>query len=365
MNGDRRERQQWESILALWSRGLVVGAVLLAALTAALAAFAFERLPDAPAFLGSRWILLAVCAVLSVLALGLAAFARMLRGLGRQMEQQAELAATYRQRLEEEAETVQTLREQRHDLQNQLTVLSALLQMGAVDKALRYIRNLAHGRQRQDRGAGSPAAGEHPSASEGGFGRVLDAENLLAPFLALLSAKHGSARARSVRFQVHLDLDPQTPLQIPGEPDFTRIAGNLIDNALDAAVEAKDRSPEVEVGLVWTSQNRELWVANTGPVIPSDYLDLIFTAGFSTKGGDHQGLGLPAVHRLVTERHGQVVVDTDEEQRTRFRVIFPPLDGSRGTRRLNSDRCPADPVPDAHMVPPSAASDTHLVPPSA
>lgn len=371
MSGNRRERHNWDKTLALWSRWLVVSVGLLAVLTVALAVFAMEILPNTPAVLDSRTGVLAASGVLALLTLELGAFLRVVRGLRERMNQQADLANTYLQRWQAETEKIQTLREQRHDLRNQLTVLSALLQMGAVDKALRYIRNLAQGRQRQDSEAGAPASGSQGDST----GKPPDSRHIVAPFLALLSAKHDSARERAVRFTARLELDPHMPVQLVGDPDFTRIAGNLIDNALDAAIEGRDRSPEVEIGLVWTPRARELWVANTGPAIPPEYLDLIFTAGFSTKGGDHQGLGLPVVHRLVTERGGQVLVDNDSRQRTRFRVIFPPLGepgaaepgaGEPGHGSQPGPESPKEPEqPPGDQEGSEQASDTPVIPPSA
>jgi PAS domain S-box-containing protein len=70
----------------------------------------------------------------------------------------------------------------------------------------------------------------------------------------------------------------------------------------------------------------ELSVADSGPGIPQEIIDRIFEPFFSTKDvGKGSGMGLATVHGIVHECKGHIVVDTEADRGSTFKVLFPPI----------------------------------------
>jgi len=74
--------------------------------------------------------------------------------------------------------------------------------------------------------------------------------------------------------------------------------------------------------MALTRHGWALRVWNNGPIIPADQLKRIFTPGETSKGGEHQGLGLHIVQQLVREYGGRIGVQSHEPTGTEFVVTF-------------------------------------------
>jgi two-component system CitB family sensor kinase len=102
------------------------------------------------------------------------------------------------------------------------------------------------------------------------------------------------------------------------------IIGNLIDNAIDAAI-AGPRPARVDVRLIGgCDRDTSIEVADSGPGVPKELASRIFTDGFTTKSGDersHSGIGLALAHRLATRAGGTITVDCSGA--TTFTVVLP------------------------------------------
>ena len=97
--------------------------------------------------------------------------------------------------------------------------------------------------------------------------------------------------------------------------DLVSLAGNLVDNALEAvAVVPVGRPREVRVTIgPGPDDGLELEVADTGPGIPDDVVAELFTYGFSTRaeGTDRpRGIGLALVDRISRRLGGSVTVSS-------------------------------------------------------
>jgi len=66
----------------------------------------------------------------------------------------------------------------------------------------------------------------------------------------------------------------------------------------------------------------ELHVIDTGPGIPPDHIERIFTPYFTTKSGG-SGLGLPTARRIIEGHHGQLDVVSEPQRGTDFIVRLP------------------------------------------
>jgi two-component system, CitB family, sensor kinase len=95
--------------------------------------------------------------------------------------------------------------------------------------------------------------------------------------------------------------------------DLVTMVGNLIDNAVDAALAAP---PPRQITVTVRQDDTDLLVrvADTGPGLDPGRLEQAFTRGWSTKpaGRPHgRGLGLALVRQVVARHDGQVELAND------------------------------------------------------
>ena len=193
------------------------------------------------------------------------------------------------------------LRAQRHEFANQLHTIAGFMSIGQHDQAREYVARLA---------ATGPL--KFP---------VDQAELLQDPYLqAFLGAKGVEADERGVG----LRLGPETLVrgQVIEPQEVTTVLGNLIDNAVDAAVagSAAERWVEVEVldgpGEGGSGPGTlHIVVGDSGDGLPAGVSDGddVFAEGFTTserpvRAGAGQGLGLALARQLARRRGGDVRV---------------------------------------------------------
>ncbi|MGI5322946.1 sensor histidine kinase [Actinomadura nitritigenes] len=183
----------------------------------------------------------------------------------------------------------ESLRSQAHEAANRLHTVVSLVELGRPEQAVEFATaDLAAAQRLTDRVVGSVR------------------EPVLA---ALLLGKSAEAAERGVELEIAED----TAIDGVVEPrDLVTILGNLIDNAVDAAVEnAGVRPPRVRVGVRREEGRLVLRVADSGPgVDPADVPEM-FRRGWTTKssgGPVGHGLGLALVGRAVRRHAGTVEV---------------------------------------------------------
>ncbi|HWF35902.1 MAG TPA: sensor histidine kinase [Solirubrobacteraceae bacterium] len=192
------------------------------------------------------------------------------------------------------------LRAQQHEFANRMHTVAGLIELGDRDAAVRYALDVS-----------GQSAGRAESIRE----------RVEAPELAaLLMAKTTVAAERGVELELsegsrlaETAIDTNTMLSI---------VGNLIDNAIDAAV--GPGPAKVTVRLTTCTENVTIEVSDTGPGVPKELSGRIFTDGFTTKSPDgrrHRGIGLALVHRLVSRAGGTIEVDCSGA--TTFTVVLP------------------------------------------
>ncbi|MEK5030977.1 DcuS/MalK family sensor histidine kinase [Paenibacillus sp. FSL R7-0302] len=102
--------------------------------------------------------------------------------------------------------------------------------------------------------------------------------------------------------------------------ELVTIAGNLLDNALEALQGADNK--QIEMGFRHKDNLLTLKVSDNGTGISAENGDHLFEQGYSTKGGD-RGVGLYLVRRSVDKLGGTITYDSLEGEGTEFTVQIP------------------------------------------
>ncbi|QNG22666.1 GHKL domain-containing protein [Rhodococcus triatomae] len=191
------------------------------------------------------------------------------------------------------------LRAQRHEFANRLHLLHGLLAGGETEAAAAYLDRLVEG---------GPLGEDLPGI-----------ETVEDPYLrAFLMAKAAHARERGVNLVLGANTWVTGSLLEP--VDVTTVAGNLVDNAVDAAAAGEARPAEVEIELVEHAGDLIVTVADTGPGLEVDEPDDVFREGVTTKpAGDRpggRGIGLALSRQLARRYDGDVVVGDPGGRRT-------------------------------------------------
>lgn len=215
------------------------------------------------------------------------------------LRQRSELQALS-DRISQVDKYLESMRVTHHEHQNKLSVISGLLQMGAFDKALSVC--LAQAAQNQTRIDSLQGVKSMPQLT------------------ALLLAKLSKAREsnQSLNIACYGDLSGLT--QRVSEEQVCSLVGNLIDNGLEACQGQNDATMVVK--LRETEEEFILTFSNNGPSLDED-LESLCRWGYSTKSatGEH-GIGLHLVKSILSEAHGHVELDSDEQE-TLFTVYLP------------------------------------------
>ncbi len=197
---------------------------------------------------------------------------------------------------------IDALRAQDHEHANRMHTLLGLLELEMYDDAVEFVGEVV---------------GDHRATAEQVTEKFQDP--LLAALLvgkATVAAERGVALWLSDR--THL------PDRLVDPRGLVTVVGNLVDNALDAV--AATPHARVEVELHAEGRTAVLSVRDTGPGIPADQRDLIFTEGWSTKrppAHRNRGIGLSLVRRLAERQGGTVAVGEAHGGGAEFTVVLP------------------------------------------
>ncbi|MCD8513123.1 MAG: ATP-binding protein, partial [Nitrincola sp.] len=164
------------------------------------------------------------------------------------------------------------LREQAHEFSNRLYTISGLLQLGKVNEALALIHQEGNAEQDEVR-------------------FVL--QHLRNPVLgAMLLAKMNASRQRGVCLELDANSSLDLELSQQGQEALMKVMSNLIDNAFDAALEKDPKNARVRVFFTDLGDQVLIEVEDSGLGLSLDQLAVVTQQGYSTKQGEHQGIGL-------------------------------------------------------------------------
>ncbi|MFF8778653.1 ATP-binding protein [Streptomyces sp. NPDC015140] len=219
---------------------------------------------------------------------------------------------------------IDALRAQDHEHANRMHTLLGLLELEMYDDAVEFVGEVV---------------GDHRVTAEQITERIQDP--LLA---ALLVGKATVAAERGVTLWV----SDRTllPDRLVDPRGLVTIVGNLVDNALDAT--AGTSHARVEVELRAQGRAATLRVRDTGPGIPAEHRELVFTAGWSTKeppAHRRRGIGLSLVRRLAERQGGSATVDAAHGGGAEFVVVLPEALAEADLEPVTAARAVPAPTP--------------------
>src|SRR5690554_54791 len=208
---------------------------------------------------------------------------------------------TSRLQLKQSKEIIQSLRIQRHDYKNQLSIIKAWAELGDNRSILKYLKE------------------EQINIKEVElFGKIR------CPVLqALFLVMHGRAKEKEIK----LIVDSLITLE---DFDYSwsktnRIFSNLLHNAVEAVTAQKSKGvPDREIHVyIWDTEENFVFQIWTPTKIRDESPERIFLPGVTTKSNSGHGYGLYIVQKLVQELNGRIKVITGEpEAGTEFRLEF-------------------------------------------
>jgi sensor histidine kinase regulating citrate/malate metabolism len=184
-----------------------------------------------------------------------------------------------------------SLRAQAHEAANKLHTVITMVEMGRPEDAVKFAtEELTLSQQLVDR---------------------LSADVDDPALVALLLGKTAQADERGIALTITEDTQlPSSAERLPLTPqEVITVAGNLIDNAMDACDRA---DPWVEVTVNLDDTALRITVADSGAGMDADTFARAMERGYSTKTGDdaqQHGLGLALVAQVVQRHAGQLTAD--------------------------------------------------------
>ncbi len=197
---------------------------------------------------------------------------------------------------------IDALRAQDHEHANRMHTLLGLLELEMYDDAVEFVGEVV---------------GDHRVTSEQVTEKIRDP--LLA---ALLVGKATVAAERQVALRI--SDGTRLPDRLVDPRGLATVVGNLVDNALDAV--AGTPQARVEVELRAEGRTAVLVVRDTGPGVPLERRELIFTEGWSTKeppAHRERGIGLSLVRTLAERQGGSARVGEASGGGAEFTVVLP------------------------------------------
>ncbi|AJY75982.1 sensor histidine kinase [Paenibacillus beijingensis] len=187
-----------------------------------------------------------------------------------------------------------TVRGQRHDFLNHVQVMYSMLQLKKYNALREYMDELVD---------------EVLSVSKAS----LDLEQLQThPLAALIESKYETSVLRRIAFLFQVDITAGSCTFHPiRNIDLVRIAGNLIDNAFDEVLQLPECDRQVNLLITAKKGNLTLRMSNSCRFMTEEMKNRLFTPGYTTKQGNHSGLGLSIVAERVRFYNGSLTVDTE------------------------------------------------------
>lgn len=173
----------------------------------------------------------------------------------------------------------------RHDINNHMLTLSNLLKNGEIDSARDYIHFIS--------GALSDSLS------------IVNTENYV--FDALLAQKIEEARRHGIQVDKEVKIGRQ--LKIDNE-DWSILLGNVLDNAIEACLIAKEENPQLRIIIQYHSGMLQAMITNTSIFQSSDLSSDAEPLPISTSKEDkkNHGFGMKQIYTVIKKYHGTIEI---------------------------------------------------------
>ncbi|WP_080873876.1 ATP-binding protein [Oceanobacillus timonensis] len=190
-----------------------------------------------------------------------------------------------------------SLRAQKHEFKNKMYVLMGLIQLEQYEEAVKIIQE-----ETTDKRQAFPMF-----------------ENVKDPGAqAILLGKMAKAAEKKIELVIdeasHLD---KTKISAT---DMAIMLGNLLDNAIDAVIDSKQK--RITVMITDVGNEIVMDIEDTGSGITKEQTEQIFTRGYSSK-GEYRGYGLFHVYETVKKYRGEMEITSPADGGTVFSLYFP------------------------------------------
>ena len=127
-----------------------------------------------------------------------------------------------------------------------------------------------------------------------------------------------SGQEVEVRQEIPRDIGPINA----DREQLTQVLHNLIQNAIDATIEAAPAAPQVILSAKLRASGVAIMIADNGTGMDEERRAKIFEPYYTTKEGRGTGLGLAIVHRIITDHGGEITVESSPGQGTTFTLFL-------------------------------------------
>lgn len=193
-----------------------------------------------------------------------------------------------------------SIRAQRHDFLNHVQTIHSLAELKKTEELAAYTKELT-----------------------GEIHLLSDILNIGNPAIAaLIRSKISQAEGYKIKFECSMC---GVQLQDMGGKtlDINRILGNLIDNAFDEVLKYEEDRRIVSLTGVQSNGMLEIRIVNICEDAERQASKPLFEAGYSTKLGEHQGLGLSIVKNIAERYKGEAKAEADGPGWLAFTVRIP------------------------------------------
>ncbi len=145
---------------------------------------------------------------------------------------------------------------------------------------------------------------------------VFKYEDINAIASGAVSVLEKEASQKGIRTVLYLSAEP---LRINAQKNLLRVA---IYHVLRNAIDATPSGGRITLTTYADNDKVALVITDSGSGIPKENIEKIFDPFYSTK-QLRFGMGLPMVKQIVSEHLGEITVESEPEEGTVFKVVFP------------------------------------------
>ncbi|MDQ0252994.1 sensor histidine kinase regulating citrate/malate metabolism [Evansella vedderi] len=211
-------------------------------------------------------------------------------------EEKRKISLTENTHAEQFRALVTSVRSDRHDLNNHLTVIAGLIKIGKYSPAADYIKNVVGDVQINN-----------------------EALNIKNPVLSsMLYTKMDKYSKEQIPFILNIKSEAFTNKL--SSTDLIRLISNLLDNAYEATMEMPKEEQKIVLTMTETKDAYLLTVKNSS--LNKSLDDKFFELGYSTKSVHNRGYGLTIIQE-ITKKYNGILKSSSEDSLIVIEVQLP------------------------------------------